>query len=341
MPKMELNAVTLALRLTHSVLEEIEHLVIVEQVWIFTDSEIVLNWIKTKQQKEKGQMVSNRLKEIGEIVNHMKSRNHEVYFAYVRSQDNHADADDTLLDGAERAYAGSLLIRHHQQTWIAQEILRKFHNLYVKAGEDGLLRCFGRMGRSELTESAKFPIFILQKTTLAKWIINEYHQKGRPGVNHTVALVRQQFWIPQLRSQVIKQVRSCIICQKLNNFPYRYPEQSSLPKERLIQTRPFEHVGLDYFGPLPIATASGQGKCYGSIITCMVAKLIHLELVSDLSTIAFIQMLRRFFARRGVPATITSDNSPTFLLGEKILKECVEAAKRDPVVVRELSNREI
>ncbi|VDM85426.1 unnamed protein product, partial [Strongylus vulgaris] len=55
----------------------------------------------------------------------------------------------------------------------------------------------------------------------------------------------------------------------------------------------------------------------------MVTRLIHLDVVSDLSTLAFLNMLRRFFGRRGVPKSITSDNAPTFLLGETILAECI------------------
>ncbi|EYC34986.1 hypothetical protein Y032_1207g3755 [Ancylostoma ceylanicum] len=52
-------------------------------------------------------------------------------------------------------------------------------------------------------------------------------------------------------------------------------------------------------------------------------------------------MLRRFFARRGIPQSITSDNAPTFELGETILNESISAARSDPSVSRALSNREI
>ncbi|XGW10386.1 hypothetical protein V3C99_012128 [Haemonchus contortus] len=204
------------------------------------------------------------------------------------------------------------------------------------------MRCFGRLGKSEMEEEAKYPILILQKTLLAELIIQEAHLSGHPGVNHTMSITRQKFWIPQLRSQVARQVRKCIVCQKLNNLPCKYPDQPSLPAERVVQSRPFQHVGLDYFGPLTIIVPTKEKeKCYGVIITCMVTRLIHLDIVSNQSTSAFLQMLRRFFARRGVPSSITSDNSPTFLLGETILKECLTAAQNDPAVAREISDKEI
>ncbi|ETN78037.1 hypothetical protein NECAME_02996 [Necator americanus] len=47
--------------------------------------------------------------------------------------------------------------------------------------------------------------------------------------------------------------------------------------------------------------------------------MIHLELVLSISSEDFLNALRRFIARRGVPTTITSDNAPTFLLSAEIL----------------------
>ncbi|KIH46190.1 hypothetical protein ANCDUO_23759, partial [Ancylostoma duodenale] len=88
-------------------------------------------------------------------------------------------------------------------------------------------------------------------------------------------------------------------------------------------------------------TDGSQGKCYGAILTCMVTRMVHLDIASDLSTVAFLRLLRRFFGRRGIPRTITSDNAPTFTMGETILKDCVQALEQNPSLSRELSNREI
>ncbi|KIH63822.1 hypothetical protein ANCDUO_05875 [Ancylostoma duodenale] len=52
-------------------------------------------------------------------------------------------------------------------------------------------------------------------------------------------------------------------------------------------------------------------------------------------------MLRRFFARRGIPITITSDNSPTFTLGESILSEYSHHSLNDSAIAKEASTREI
>ncbi|KAE9414032.1 hypothetical protein Angca_001754, partial [Angiostrongylus cantonensis] len=60
----------------------------------------------------------------------------------------------------------------------------------------------------------------------------------------------------------------------------------------------FEHVGIDYFGSIStVKSGNTEDKCYGCIITCSATRLIHLDVMSDLFTTAFIRMLRRFIAR--------------------------------------------
>ncbi|KAK6743195.1 hypothetical protein RB195_010452 [Necator americanus] len=59
-------------------------------------------------------------------------------------------------------------------------------------------------------------------------------------------------------------------------------------------------------------------------------RLIRLDLVPGVSAVAFLKMLRRFFARRDAPQTITSDNAITFALGDVVLLGCFETAGNDP-----------
>ncbi|KAK6730360.1 hypothetical protein RB195_007056 [Necator americanus] len=73
----------------------------------------------------------------------------------------------------------------------------------------------------------------------------------------------------------------------------------------------------------------------------MVTRMIHLDVVSDLTTTAFLNMLRRFFARGGVLRSITSDNAPTFDLGNTILQEDIQTARNDSAIMKEVGSREI
>ena len=54
---------------------------------------------------------------------------------------------------------------------------------------------------------------------------------------------------------------------------------------------------------------------------CLAVKTVHLELVSDLTTEAFIAALRRFIVRRGCPFLIWSDHGTNFVGASRELKE--------------------
>ena len=54
---------------------------------------------------------------------------------------------------------------------------------------------------------------------------------------------------------------------------------------------------------------------------------IHLELTADLSTVSFLQAFRRFTSRRGLPATILSDNAKTFKSASSDVKTIVRSSE--------------
>lgn len=53
-------------------------------------------------------------------------------------------------------------------------------------------------------------------------------------------------------------------------------------------------------------------KVYIALFTCAVVRVVHLELVEDLSSESFIRAFRRFVSRRGVPERLISDNAKHF-----------------------------
>ena len=62
-------------------------------------------------------------------------------------------------------------------------------------------------------------------------------------------------------------------------------------------------------------------KCYIALFTCASTRAIHLELTPDLTSPAFIRVLKRFTGRSGLPNFILSDDGQTF--HEKKLKRYV------------------
>ena len=65
-------------------------------------------------------------------------------------------------------------------------------------------------------------------------------------------------------------------------------------------------------------------KTYICVFVSLSVKAAHLELVSDLTSEAFVATLRRFIARRGKPSLIWSDHGSNFVGAQKDLKELVE-----------------
>ena len=70
--------------------------------------------------------------------------------------------------------------------------------------------------------------------------------------------------------------------------------------------------------------ARSRFKCYVALFICLSTKAVHLELVRDLTTQAFIAALRRFTARRGKCANIYSDNATNFVGTKNELDELVK-----------------
>ncbi|KIH66244.1 hypothetical protein ANCDUO_03427 [Ancylostoma duodenale] len=361
-PKMEMNAVTIAARLSLTIYEELRKAININEIVIPTDSEIVLNWIKSpKEKKFRGLLVTNRINEIMKIVEKLRDEGVDIQFGYIATQHNPADCATRGLTAEELKnhnwWDGPDFSKKHRMEWptetqlftpvieatetttvdvvtttgegeafpwsrfsslkkmvrttayirrfvsrcrerstlreqihndppteqpssltgeevrIARTTLMKIHqeehrdsltqtklkNLNIKeSDQDGLLRCYGRLGNSHIPEEAKNPILIAPNTELAKLIILEAHGPLHCTTGHTMSNVRQKYWIPRLRQQTKTVIRECLKCQ-----------------------------------------------------------------------------------RRGIPDSVTCDNAPTFALGEEILNDTVQATLESEEVIQFMANREI
>ena len=76
---------------------------------------------------------------------------------------------------------------------------------------------------------------------------------------------------------------------------------SKLPTFTVRISRPFANNSVDFTGPLYAKEGKGTKKVYVAPFTCSVTKAVHLELTGSIKVESFIQTLRRFIARQGVP----------------------------------------
>ena len=194
-------------------------------------------------------------------------------------------------------------------------------SLSVVVDEFGLLRCSGRYGNAKLSFDAKFPLLLPRFSKLTSLIILDTHERLlHSGVSHTLAIVRTQFWIPQGRAAVRHVISRCVLCKKLEGHPYRLPPMAPWPMERLSPSRPFQHSGVDYIGPFKVKDLSERPvKLWICLFTCFATRGIHLEYCMSISTEDFIRCLRRFVSRRGLPATLYSDNAPQFKVASEFI----------------------
>ncbi|XP_026475874.1 uncharacterized protein LOC113381111 [Ctenocephalides felis] len=152
------------------------------------------------------------------------------------------------------------------------------------------------------------------------------------GTQTTLANIRLKYWPINGRREVKKVIHSCVTCYKFR-VTTQTQLMSDLPLSRINPVRPFLNVGTDYAGPIMLKSSRLRKapliKSYIALFICFVTKAIHLELVTSLSTDAFIAALRRFISRRGRCATIHSDNGTNFVGAKHHLHELFKYFKNE------------
>ncbi|GBN69470.1 hypothetical protein AVEN_239191-1 [Araneus ventricosus] len=131
-------------------------------------------------------------------------------------------------------------------------------------------------------------------------------------------ILREHYWILNARKTVRSVLSKCVICLRHAKRNVTTPS-ASLPENRIKDVAVFEIIGFDLAGPLYL---KGGNKAWICIYTCAVFRAVHLELLSSLTTEAFLQSFRRFIARRGRPSTVIMycDNGSNFIGASNYLK---------------------
>lgn len=209
-----------------------------------------------------------------------------------------------------------------------QPIRTRIANLDPFLDDDGLIRIGrggGRLQRAQMSYAQKHPILLPNRHRLSDSIIREIHQTHfHAGIQTTLYIARQRFWILDGRNQVRQIVRACIRCFRFNPETFTY-KMGNLPSSRVLEAIPFSHTGVDFCGPFHIKEKKHRNrkrvKTYVCVFVCMAIKAVHLEVVSELTSEGFMAALRRFAARRGLPEHVYSDNGTNFTGACNQLKE--------------------
>lgn len=188
---------------------------------------------------------------------------------------------------------------------------------------DGTLRVGGRLHNAMMSFNERHPIIVPGDAAVTRLLIgNAHRQVLHGGTQSTLAYLRRQYWIISGRNQVRRHIRNCLVC--FRQRPLTQTQiMGNLPPARIVPARPFTHTAVDYSGFIKVRSTKGRGhhstKAYIALFVCLVTKAIHLEVVSDLTSTAFIAAYKSFTGRRGLCQDIYSDNGTNFIGATKIL----------------------
>lgn len=241
-----------------------------------------------------------------------------------------------FISSAELNEVTKVFIKMSQEAEFAEEIVAckndvqlmtrsKLKSLHPFLDSDGILRVGGRLEHSNLSFSAKHPIILSKCNIFCKLLISHFHLRYlHAGFTLLTSSLLQKYWIIGCRKIVKQTIHNCMTCFRLK-CEISKQLMGQLPLARVTGCRAFTQTGVDYAGPILVKMNKGRGctcsKGYIGVFVCMSTKAIHLELISDLTTDAFLAALKRFISRRGICSDLYSDNGTNFVGAHRKLSE--------------------
>ncbi|XP_076477266.1 uncharacterized protein LOC143303111 [Bombus vancouverensis nearcticus] len=334
-PRLELSGALLLTSLMSTVQQALSHKITRTIYW--TDSTIVLHWLNTSPHTLKT-FVANRVFEI-----QTKTSIHDW---------RHVPTDDNPADLISRGQTPEEFLRptiwQHGPAWLYQsegywptwaltpqiEVPEQKGAICLSANpadynKEGILRVGGRLSHSSMTFAQKHPIVLPKSSVTTRIIEHEHNIHMHSGTQATLYAVSQRS--VDARSQVWRAIKGCVRCCRAQPPSVEYI-MGNLPEARVTESRPFANVGVDNCGLFHIKEKRDRNrrqiKVYEATFVFLAIKAVHIELVGDLTSEAFIAALRRFIAR-GYCSTIHSDNGTNFKGATNELREFHDLLQSD------------
>ncbi|XP_062538640.1 uncharacterized protein LOC134206911 [Armigeres subalbatus] len=214
-----------------------------------------------------------------------------------------------------------------------ERYIGRLRSLNPWVDSSGILRVNGRIKHANVSYEQRCPAILPADHHVTEILIQATHDENlHVGPSGTLSVLRQRYWILNGRSVIRKQLRKCLRCLRVNP-PETKLFMGDLPHCRVTQALPFERTGVDFAGPIFVRKGNPRKpvycKAYVSLFVCMVTKCIHIELVSNLTTAAFVAALQRFVARRGIPTDMYSDNATNFAGANSELHELYNLLRQE------------
>ena len=163
----------------------------------------------------------------------------------------------------------------------------------------------------------KFPTLLRSQSHFTMLVVLKIHERTyHSGVGITLSSICELYWIVKGWQIVKKVLQKWVLCKFIKGQTITPPETPYLPSFKINWNHAFEHVGVDYEGPVYCKNVNKQNteslKCYILLITCAVTRAVHTEATPDIGGYSLKLALIRFFSRRGVSKLVISDNFKNF-----------------------------
>ena len=192
--------------------------------------------------------------------------------------------------------------------------------------QDGLIRVGGRLKHASMPNHERHPVVLPKQGRVTNLIIDHCHKRtAHQGQGMTQNELRKQgYWILGGSRRVATCIHRCFTCRKTRRS-LQEQKMADLPKERVIPSPPFTYTGMDVFGPFAAKIGRKEVKRYGLIFTCYCSRAVHIKMIDDLSTDAFLNGLQCFIALRGTVRQLCSYQGTNFVGTRNSLKEALKA----------------
>lgn len=207
----------------------------------------------------------------------------------------------------------------------AKDKANRLHRLSPFLDGRGILRVGGRLEHAALHPHIKHPAVLPKTSHISMLLIKHYHlQVQHQGRGITMNELRSNgIWILGCSHAVSSYIYKCVKCRRFRRCTEEQ-KMADLPRERMETTPPFTYCGMDCFGPFYVKEGRRELKHYGLLFTCLCSRAVHIELLDDMTTDAFINALRAFIALRGNVRQLRSDQGTNFIGARREFLEAVK-----------------
>lgn len=152
------------------------------------------------------------------------------------------------------------------------------------------------------------PILLPKDSMITSAIIRETHDcLSHSGVYSVLREIRKKYWILNSYSTVLKILKKCIVCKRINEHPIKL-NQSNYRDFRINPNKtPFSNIFLDYAGPFMVKLNGIKVKVYLLVLTCLYTRAISLKICRTASVEDFLRAIQLHVYEYGLFQFCVSD----------------------------------